>query len=400
MGGVGGPEQQYSLRWNDFHTSILSSFRHLRDQEDFVDVTLACDGCSFTAHKVVLSACSPYFRSLLKANPCQHPIVILRDVREQDMEALLRFMYNGEVHIGQEQLTDFLKTAQTLQVRGLADVPTKDHQKLLPTSNSFGWLGSTDTHTPNDGALSPPPSKRSRSSEHHQTPQNQSARFSPSPASSVNASNSNNNSEQQGRESLLGQALESQSNLNSSNNQQKGNSDSSIHAHSTGEESNSSDTGLSERGGTTGGNGAGGGMDLVHPKTEPADYTNEHHHNTHNNALVLDPSRSSNFPAALLGLQGIPGLLPGPSGMHNNGQDNNFDGGVMGSYDCPLCDAVLPDLLTIRAHIDHHYPRDSPICPVPACAKAFSHPNSVRNHMRSKHCHTWLKMKSLKWTYM
>lgn len=31
-------------------------------------------------------------------------------------------MYNGEVHIGQEQLPDFLKTAQLLQVRGLADV--------------------------------------------------------------------------------------------------------------------------------------------------------------------------------------------------------------------------------------------------------------------------------------
>jgi hypothetical protein len=33
-------------------------------------------------------------------------------------------MYNGEVHIGHEQLQDFLKTAQTLQVRGLADVAT------------------------------------------------------------------------------------------------------------------------------------------------------------------------------------------------------------------------------------------------------------------------------------
>lgn len=32
-------------------------------------------------------------------------------------------MYNGEVHIGQDQLSDFLKTAQLLQVRGLADVP-------------------------------------------------------------------------------------------------------------------------------------------------------------------------------------------------------------------------------------------------------------------------------------
>lgn len=31
-------------------------------------------------------------------------------------------MYNGEVNIGHEQLSDFLKTAQLLQVRGLAEV--------------------------------------------------------------------------------------------------------------------------------------------------------------------------------------------------------------------------------------------------------------------------------------
>lgn len=83
-------QQHYALKWNDFQSSILSSFRHLRDEEDFVDVTLACDERSFTAHKVVLSACSPYFRRLLKANPCEHPIVILRDVRCDDVENLLR----------------------------------------------------------------------------------------------------------------------------------------------------------------------------------------------------------------------------------------------------------------------------------------------------------------------
>lgn len=54
-------------------------------------------------------------------------------------------MYNGEVHIGQEQLTDFLKTAQMLEVRGLADVPagsagqklTATDQKISPVSSSF-----------------------------------------------------------------------------------------------------------------------------------------------------------------------------------------------------------------------------------------------------------------------
>lgn len=85
-------EQQYALKWNDFQSSILSSFRHLREEEDFVDVTLACDQRSFTAHKVVLSACSPYFRKLLKANPCEHPIIILRDVRCEDIESLLRYV--------------------------------------------------------------------------------------------------------------------------------------------------------------------------------------------------------------------------------------------------------------------------------------------------------------------
>lgn len=46
-------------------------------------------------------------------------------------------MYNGEVHIGQEQLTDFLKTAQMLQVRGLADVSagaTQMGQRLTSTT--------------------------------------------------------------------------------------------------------------------------------------------------------------------------------------------------------------------------------------------------------------------------
>lgn len=46
------------------------------------------------------------------------------------MEALIRFMYHGEVHIGQDQLPDFLRTAQTLQVRGLAEVSSKDQHKL------------------------------------------------------------------------------------------------------------------------------------------------------------------------------------------------------------------------------------------------------------------------------
>ena len=58
--------QKYNLRWHDYPQSVVTSFRHLKEDEDFVDVTLACNSQQFTAHKVVLSACSPYFKKLLK----------------------------------------------------------------------------------------------------------------------------------------------------------------------------------------------------------------------------------------------------------------------------------------------------------------------------------------------
>ncbi|XP_036221597.2 protein abrupt isoform X1 [Bactrocera oleae] len=114
--------QLYALKWSEFQSSIVNCFQRLRDEEDFVDVTISCDQRSFAAHRVVLSACSPYFRKLLKSNPCKHPIVILRDVYSEHMECLLSFMYNGEVNIRQDQLQDFLKTAHMLQIRGLTDV--------------------------------------------------------------------------------------------------------------------------------------------------------------------------------------------------------------------------------------------------------------------------------------
>lgn len=68
--------------------------------------------------------------------------MILRDVASTDMESLLRFMYHGEVNVGQEQLTAFLKTAQMLQVRGLADVNSSAATKLPPTQPTSGNNGS------------------------------------------------------------------------------------------------------------------------------------------------------------------------------------------------------------------------------------------------------------------
>lgn len=62
---------------------------------------------------------------------------------------------------------------------------------------------------------------------------------------------------------------------------------------------------------------------------------------------------------------------------------------------CPLCEAPLEPRL-FRQHLDRHYPRDSPVCPVLQCGRRFAHPNSVRNHMRIKHTMQWAKMKAMR----
>eukprot|EP00092_Neocalanus_flemingeri_P002190 GFUD01002330.1.p1 GENE.GFUD01002330.1~~GFUD01002330.1.p1 ORF type:complete len:331 (-),score=83.47 GFUD01002330.1:381-1373(-) len=116
-----GSDQRFSLRWNNYQSHLVTAFESLLDEKDFIDVTLGVEGRKLPAHKMLLSACSPYFRELLKGNPCQHPIIILRDIKYDDLFSLLQFMYNGEVNVAQDQLNSFLKSAESLKIRGLTD---------------------------------------------------------------------------------------------------------------------------------------------------------------------------------------------------------------------------------------------------------------------------------------
>ena len=111
--------EKYCLRWNDFESNINSAFRDLREEKDFFDVTLACDDNQVSAHKVILSACSPFFRQVLRRNPHQHPLLYLKGVDEEDLKNIVLYMYRGEVNVLQERLSSFLQTAEDLQVKGL-----------------------------------------------------------------------------------------------------------------------------------------------------------------------------------------------------------------------------------------------------------------------------------------
>ena len=123
--------EKFCLRWNDFESNISIAFREIREEKDLFDCTLSCGSRQIQAHKIILSACSPFFKSILKMNPHQHPLLYLKGVDFPSLQSVLNFMYHGEVNIAQEELNSFLAVAEDLQVKGLTqNKPDSSHSQV------------------------------------------------------------------------------------------------------------------------------------------------------------------------------------------------------------------------------------------------------------------------------
>ena len=113
-------QEKFCLRWNDFESNLSEAFKELRQESQFLDVSLLCDGDQqIEAHRVVLSACSGFFRNVLRRSRHQHPLVYLKGIHQADLNHILDFIYYGEVSISQENLNSFLSVAEELKIKGL-----------------------------------------------------------------------------------------------------------------------------------------------------------------------------------------------------------------------------------------------------------------------------------------
>ncbi|CAG9134731.1 hypothetical protein JYU34_002177 [Plutella xylostella] len=134
-------QQQYCLKWNSFGSNLATSFANLWNSESLADVTLYCEGRQFKAHKVILAACSKHFQELFDTAPPSHAgacYVILEATTADNMQALLEFMYKGEVHVSQDALSSFLKSGENLQVKGLSMEMSQDGWMKQQTQQSSG----------------------------------------------------------------------------------------------------------------------------------------------------------------------------------------------------------------------------------------------------------------------
>jgi len=154
---------QLSLQWHHHHKALVSLLDVLWEKQELVDVTLAAEGQYLQVHRIVLCACSSYFKDVLteKSNSDKHAIVFLKDVYYHDLKALVHYMYKGEVQINEDQLNSFLHTAKSLGIRGLMGSDRGKGKKKKRRRGSTSSLDTSDEYSCDENnlpvALPPPP---------------------------------------------------------------------------------------------------------------------------------------------------------------------------------------------------------------------------------------------------
>lgn len=136
--------QQYCVRWNNHLKVFQSALPQVRNfaykitqkfnklifllkqyfqSQKFLDCTLVAEGQHFVScHRLVLDACSDYFANFLKNKMFDDKNIVIclpKEIKLWQIQALLQFMYHGEVCISQEGLPSLVKCAELLQVKGL-----------------------------------------------------------------------------------------------------------------------------------------------------------------------------------------------------------------------------------------------------------------------------------------
>ncbi|GLH14691.1 Longitudinals lacking protein, isoforms H/M/V [Gryllus bimaculatus] len=125
-----------SVSWKDHSGALTEVCKTLLDNNFLVDCTIAAEGKALKAHRLILSACSPYFQMLFGEDCEKHPIVIIQNASFETLKAMVDFMYHGETQVPEERLEAFLTLAETLQIKGLNDSSKKNRRKLQPVDST------------------------------------------------------------------------------------------------------------------------------------------------------------------------------------------------------------------------------------------------------------------------
>ena len=115
-------QEKYDLNWHTYSDHLREMLHEMMKSDELTDVTLVCDDkIQFKAHKIVLSACSSVFKSIINDLSHNTSVIYLRGIQHQEMESILEFMYLGVATFYQERMNEFLSAAKNLEIKEISN---------------------------------------------------------------------------------------------------------------------------------------------------------------------------------------------------------------------------------------------------------------------------------------
>lgn len=139
----------YFLHTSDrYPKTFLEMLDVLRKTEELCDVTIVVGSKKFSSHKVVLSACCPYFRAMFTREMAEsrQKQVTIQDVDEKAMEQLIDFAYTAKIKIDESNVQTILPAACLLQLLEIQQACCEFLKKQLDPTNCLGIKSFADTH--------------------------------------------------------------------------------------------------------------------------------------------------------------------------------------------------------------------------------------------------------------
>ena len=123
-------QEKFNLTWNSYTDHLREMLHDMMSSNELTDVTLVSeDKKKFKAHKVVLSATSSVFKSIISDTFLTSPIIYLRGIQSFEIESMLQFIYLGEATFYQERMNEFINVARSLEIKEISkkiDVPENE----------------------------------------------------------------------------------------------------------------------------------------------------------------------------------------------------------------------------------------------------------------------------------
>ncbi|ROI81814.1 Kelch-like protein 10 [Anabarilius grahami] len=128
------------MEYTNISETAFNLFDEARFQGEHTDMIIRADGTEFRAHKIILSAFSPYFRALFSNNwsSTEKQFYEIPGMSQDSLSQIIQFAYTGSALITEENVTELLVAADQFLVSGLVDACCQFLEEHLCPENCIG----------------------------------------------------------------------------------------------------------------------------------------------------------------------------------------------------------------------------------------------------------------------